>query len=352
MSEKSSVLDEVVVTGYGRQVKRDITGSVASLSTEQIKNLPLSNFENAIQGQLAGVQVSETSGEPGAGPSIRVRGVGSISAGNEPLYVIDGFPISKNVNLGVQGDNERRGSGRFRPPTQNPLATLNPNDIASIQVLKDASSASIYGSRGSNGVILITTKKGDRGRKNPNFLRLVYRFASVSNRLDLMNATQLIDYNTDATNNAYLQNNPGASASDPNSMRTNAAWRIADDIQNPDGTNTDWQDLLFQSAFMHSHNLSFSGGAENVGFYVAANYFDQDGIIEGSGFKRYSVRLNLDTDLNDKLRLGLNVNPSYTSSDKVPAGSPYFARPPGIVYSGIVHSPTVRHTMTTAHLTN
>jgi TonB-linked SusC/RagA family outer membrane protein len=340
--ENSSVLDEVVVTGYGRQVKRDITGSVASISAEQIRNLPVSSFENAIQGQLAGVQVSETSGEPGAGPSIRVRGVGSISAGNEPLYVIDGFPISKNVDLGVQGDNQRRGSGRFRPPTQNPLATLNPNDIESIQVLKDASSASIYGSRGSNGVILITTKKGNRGGKTLVSYDTYLGSQSVANRLDLMNAEQLIDYNLDATNNAYLQNNPGASASDPNSMRTNGAWRIADDIQNPDGTDTDWQDLLFQSSYMHSHNLSFSGGAEKVGFYVAANYFDQDGIIEGSGFERYSVRMNLNADISDKLRLGLNINPSYTSSDKVPAGSPYFARPPGIVYSGIIHSPTVK----------
>jgi len=342
LSEQSSVLNEVVVIGYGRQVKRDITGSVASISADKIKNLPVSSFENAIQGQLAGVQVSETSGEPGAGPSIRVRGVGSISAGNEPLYVIDGFPISKNVDLGVQGDNQRRGSGRFRPPTQNPLATLNPNDIASIQVLKDASSASIYGSRGSNGVILITTKKGNRRGKTVVSYDTYIGTQSVANRLDLMNAEQLIDYNTDATNNAYLQNNPGASASDPNSMRTNGAWRIADDIQNPDGTDTDWQDLLFQSSYMHSHNLSFAGGAEKVGFYVAANYFNQDGIIEGSGFDRYSVRLNLNADISDKLRLGLNLNPTYTSSDKVPAGSPYFARPPGIVYSGIIHSPTVK----------
>ena len=148
LSASASALDEVVVTGYGRQVKRNITGSVATLSAQQIRDIPVTSFENAIQGQLAGVQVSEISGEPGAGPSIRVRGLGSISAGNEPLYVVDGFPISKNVDLGVQGDNFRRGDGRFRPPTQNPLGTLNPNDIESIQVLKDAAAAAIYGSRG------------------------------------------------------------------------------------------------------------------------------------------------------------------------------------------------------------
>lgn len=342
MIEAASALDEVVVTGYGRQVKRDITGAVASLSATKIKDIPVTSFENAIQGQLAGVQVSETSGEPGAGPTIRVRGVGSISAGNDPLYVIDGFPISKNVELGVQGDNFRRGSGRFRPPTQNPLGTLSTNDIASIQVLKDASAASIYGSRGSNGVILITTKRGNRSGSPVISYDSYVGTQSVANKLDLMNATELIDYNTDATNNAYLQNNPGASASDPNSVRTNAAWRIADDVQNPDGTDTDWQDMMFRSAVQQSHNLSVAGGAEKVGYYIAANYFNQDGILEGSGFDRYSVRMNLNADVSDKLRIGINLNPSYTSSDKLPAGSPYFARPPGIVYSGIVHSPTVR----------
>lgn len=342
LNESASALNEVVVTGYGRQVKRDITGAVATLSAAQIKDIPATSFENAIQGQLAGVQVSETSGEPGAGPTIRVRGIGSISAGNEPLYVVDGFPISKNVDLGVQGDNFRRGSGRFRPPTQNPLATLNPNDIASIQVLKDASAASIYGSRGSNGVILITTKQGKRTGKPVISYDAYVGSQSVANRLDLMNAEELIEYNREATNNAYLQANPGASASDPNSVRSNASWRLADDIQNPDGTDTDWQDLLFGTALMQSHNLSAAGGTENMNYYVAGNFFNQDGIIEGSGFDRYSLRMNLQAQLSPKLEIGLNLSPSYTTSDKLPAGSPYFARPPGIVYSGIVHSPTVQ----------
>ncbi len=342
MLENTSVLDEVVVVGYGRQAKRNITGSVSTLSATQIQDIPVTSFENAIQGQLAGVQVTETSGEPGAGPSIRVRGLGSISAGNEPLYVIDGFPISKNVDLGVQGDNFRRGTGRFRPPTQNPLGTLNPNDIESVQVLKDASAASIYGSRGSNGVVIITTRRGNRSGapvvSYDNFLGV----QSVANKLDLMNSEEFIAYNIDATNNAYLQANPGASASDPNSMRTNGAWRIADDMQNPDGTDTDWQDELFRNAFVQNHNLSVNGGSEKIGYYVAGNYYNQDGLIEGSDFNRYSVRLNLEADLSDNLRLGLNLAPAYTTSNKKPAGSPYFARPPGIVYSGIVHSPTVR----------
>ena len=283
LSANVHALDEVVVTGYGRQQKRNITGSIATISASQIQDIAVTNFENAIQGQLAGVQVAETSGEPGAGPTVRVRGVGSITAGNEPLYVIDGFPVSKNVDLGVQGDNFRRGAGRFRPPTANPLGTLNPNDIASIQVLKDASAASIYGSRGSNGVIIITTKTGSRTGKPVISYDSYVGSQSVANKLDLMNAAELIDYNTEATNNAYLQNGPaGASASDPNSVRTNGAWRIADDVQNPDGTDTDWQDVMFRSAMLQSHNLSVSGGADNVSYYLAGNFYNQEGIIEKS----------------------------------------------------------------------
>jgi len=338
--ESSSALDEIVVTGYGRQVKRNITGAVSSISLKQIEDLPLATFENAIQGQIAGVQVTEASGEPGAGASVRVRGVGSISAGNEPLYVIDGFPISKNVALGVQGDNFRRGSGRFRPPSQNPLANLNPNDIESIQVLKDASSASIYGSRGSNGVILITTKRGKKGAPSFSY-NTFFGSQSVANKLDLMNSAELIDYNRDATNNAYLQANPGASASDPNSVRSSAAWRLAEDVLSPTGVDVDWQDIIFRSALVQTHNLSVSGGSDNSSYYISGNFFDQDGIIEKSNFKRYSLRVNLEVDLNERTRVGLNLAPSYVVSDKVPAGSPYFARPPGIVYSAIVHAPFI-----------
>ncbi len=338
--ESSSALDEIVITGYGRQVKRNITGAVSSISLKQIEDLPLATFENAIQGQMAGVQVTEASGEPGAGATVRVRGVGSISAGNEPLYVIDGFPISKNVGLGVQGDNFRRRSS-FRPPSQNPLANLNPNDIESIQVLKDASTASIYGSRGSNGVIIITTKRGKKGGAPSFSYNSFFGSQSVANKLDLMNSAELIDYNRDATNNAYLQRNPGANTSDPNSVRTSGAWRLAEDVLSPSGVDVDWQDVVFRSAMVQTHNLSVSGGSDNSSYYISGNFFDQDGIIEKSNFKRYSLRVNLEVDLNDRTRIGLNLAPSYIVSDKVPAGSPYFARPPGIVYSGIVHAPFI-----------
>lgn len=347
-----TALTEIVVIGYGTQQRRDITGSVASVSAKDIKDIPLTSFENAIQGQLAGVQVQEPSGEPGAGVTVRVRGLGSITAGNEPLYVVDGFPVSKNVDIGVQGDLARRRAA-FRPPPSNPMSTLNPNDIESIEVLKDASAAAIYGSRGSNGVILITTKRGKKedGAPTVGFDAFV-GVQSVANKIDLMNAVELRSYVLDSRNNNYLQNVPGADINDSNTTRNQKAldaglspraeYRIADDFLHPDGTDTDWQDLIFNTAVQQSYNLSVSGGSEKVGYYVAGGYFDQDGIIEGSGFERYSFRVNLEADIWPRLKVGLNLNPSFNNIDRLPAGSPYFARPPGIVYSALVHSPTVR----------
>jgi TonB-linked SusC/RagA family outer membrane protein len=351
MEESIAALEEVVVVGYGTQQRRDITGSVTSIQPRDFKDISVLSFENAIQGQLAGVQIAETTGEPGAAPIIRIRGLGSISAGNDPLFVVDGFPISRNLNYGVQGDVFRRRAA-FRPPPSNPLATLNPNDIESIEVLKDASAAAIYGSRGSNGVILITTKKGNRQGRPVITLDAYGGFQSVANKIDLMNAQELSEYVRDARNNNYLQEVPGADPNDSNAERNAKAlaagmspsgnFRIAEDFLNPgSGPNTDWQDLLFDTAPIQSYNLSVSGGSENIGYYVAGGYFSQDGIIGGSGFDRFSLRANIEADLTEKLSVGVNLNPSFTGNQRLPAGSPYFARPPGIVYSGLVHSPTV-----------
>ena len=340
-----SSLNEIVVVGYGTQNKRDITGSVGSLTAKSIKDMPVTSFENAIQGQIAGVQVQEPSGEPGAGTTIRVRGLGSISGGTEPLYVVDGFPISKNVDAGVQGDVSRR-TVAFALPPSNPLGTINPNDIESIEVLKDASSAAIYGSRGSNGVILITTKKGKRDKKSVIGFDTYFGFQTVANRVKLMNSAQLTAYVKDAKNNAYLQDIPGANASDNNATRytktTNTSYYIPDDYANPDGTDTDWQDLVFRTAPVQSYSASLAGGGETVNYYVSGGYYNQNGVVEKSGFERYSFRVNLEASPTKKLKLGLGLSPSFTSTDRSPAGAPYFADPPGIVYSALVTSPTVK----------
>jgi TonB-linked SusC/RagA family outer membrane protein len=346
----ASGLNEVLVVGYGTQRKSSVTGSVSSLSARQIKDHSVTTFENAILGQIAGVQVQEPSGEPGSAPTIRIRGVGSISAGNEPLYVIDGFPVSKNVEPGVQGDVAKR-TVAFRPQPSNPLGTLSASDIESIEVLKDASSAAIYGSRGSNGVVLITTKKGSRDGSPSIGIDSYTGFQNVARRVELMNSAQLTAYVKDARNNAYLQDVPGASAADNNATRVTkvgaipslqaANYVIPDDFVNPTGTDTDWQDVLFQTAAIHNSTVSVSGGSDKFGYYVSGNYYDQNGIIDATGFKRYSLRINLDAQPFPKLKVGFHLNPSFTDQQRGSTSAPYFADPPGAVYTALVTSPTV-----------
>lgn len=338
-------MKQLVVMGYGSQQKKNVTGSVASIPVSRINNLPYINVESSLEGQLAGVTVQQSNGAPGAGPTVRVRGVGSISAGNEPLYVIDGFPVIKNTSTGVQGDiGNRRVS--FRPPPQDPLATINPNDIASIQVLKDASAAAIYGSRGSNGVVIITTKRGSRGKETQINVTAHYGIQQVAHKLDLMNPQQLGQYVVDSRNNNYLSSVPGASASDLNSKRNNGFYMIPTAVFNYDGTpvndvNTDWQNVIFSAAPTSDMNISAAGGGSNFDYYFSGEYYNQNGIIDGSNFKRYSFHTNVDADLNSRINIKLNINPSYAVNRQLPANFPYFATPPGIVYSAIVTFPNI-----------
>ncbi|SHG01776.1 SusC/RagA family TonB-linked outer membrane protein [Pedobacter caeni] len=340
-------LNEVVVVGvgYGTQQKKNLTGSIASISAKNIKDIPVTSFENAIQGQIAGVQVQEPSGEPGAATTIRVRGIGSISAGNEPLYVVDGFPVSKNVESATQGDVSKR-TVAFRPAPANPLGTISPGDIQSVEVLKDAAAAAIYGSRGSNGVIIITTKKGKRDGTSTVSFDSYYGVQTLANKVDLMNSAELTRYVLDAKNNAYIQDFPNANINDPNSVRytrsTNTSYYIPSDFSNPTGTDTDWQDILFRNSSIQTYNLSLSGGAEKLGYYISGNYYNQNGIIDKTGFKRYSFRINIESDPVKNLRVGANINPSFTDQAKGSTSAPYFADPPGAVYTALVNSPTVR----------
>jgi len=336
-------LDEVIVVGYGTLAKKRVTGSVISISAESIVEVPALSPEAAIIGQVAGVQVQEVSGEPGAAPNIRVRGSGSISAGNDPLFVIDGIPISRNLTTSTIGGVSRRRAA-FQPPPVNPLATLNPNDIESIQVLKDASAAAIYGSRGGNGVLLITTKKGSSTDKGKFSFDSWFRVENVANKIDLMNAQELIDFTTDARNNNYLSSVDGASISDPigDGDRGDTNFELPESFINWDGTDTDWQDVIFQTGITQSYNFSYASPVQNkTSFFASASYFSQEGILDKSEFDRYNMMLNLNSQLTDKLNLDLRVAPTITENQRVPASAPYFARPPGIVYSAIVHSPTV-----------
>jgi TonB-linked SusC/RagA family outer membrane protein len=348
-----ALLDDVVVVGYGVQRRTEVTGSVVSIRAETIQNTPTPSFENALQGRLAGVNVAESTGEPGAAPQVLIRGTGSITAGNEPLYVIDGVPLSQNLN---QQDFVQSQTAVASPePRANPLATLNPADIESIEVLKDASAAAIYGSRGSNGVIIITTKSGQRNTAPQVNVRSYVGVQSAFNTPDLMNAEELIAYTKDSRNNTYLrQQDPTNPDSpfynplfDPN---TNAGREasgatgnhlIPEAYVNWDGTDTDWLNLVLDTSVLQNYDMSVSGGSSNVTYFIGAGYMDQTGIIEGSGFNRYSLRTNLTGYVNDRFTVSLQLNGAFTEHDRKSAHASYFANPPGIIYSALTQSPVV-----------
>ncbi len=322
------LLSQVVVIGYGQQQKKDLTTAVATLTATDIRDQPVNSFDQALIGKLAGVQVQQTSGSPGAGVSVRVRGVGSITAGNDPLYVIDGVPIS---NDNTRATGQRPGS-RYADNPINVLATLNPADIESIQVLKDASAAAIYGSRGSNGVVLITTKKGTSGKPTISY-NAYYGIQETNTRIDMLDAYEWSLINFEGRNNAYRDRFPNGKDSDDNAtrgqnVRNQPAVLIPPQVQpylagTPGLTNTDWQDAIYRTAPMQNHTISIAGGSNNIRYYASGEYMDQDGIIISSGFKRYGGRFNLDIN-SGKLKVGLNINPSLVKHDIVNSEGPWF----------------------------
>jgi len=257
LADDAELLGEVVVVGYGSRKKSDITGAVASVKSEELTAFPVLDAAQALQGRAAGVVVqSNNGGEPGAPIDIRIRGNTSINASSSPLIVVDGFV------------------GATMP---------QPTDIESMEILKDASATAIYGSRGSNGVVLVTTKKGKSGKLNVE-LNSAYGVQNTANKLDLLNADEFADYQ--------------------NQIRTNQG----NTNPYPQGDfDTDWQDLIYQSGNIQNHQLSFSGGTDKVNFYASGNYFDQKGIVVNSGFKRGTFLTNVDAQASDKLKLGVNL---------------------------------------------
>ncbi|MDR1717226.1 MAG: TonB-dependent receptor [Prevotella sp.] len=316
IKEDSKLLEEVVVVGYGVQNKRDVSTSISQLKAGDMADVPVPDFRQAMVGKLPGVQVLQTSGDPEGVVSIRVRGVSSVSAGNDPLYIVDGMPIERG------------------------FANLNNNDIESIEVLKDASSAAIYGSRGSNGVILITTKQGRSEKPTINYDGY-YGVSQVSKKLPMMNAYQFAEFARDGHNGAYLDEVPNGSPNDPNSVRPQSYHKIPDELfpylNGEQGlTDTDWQDAIFRTAKTTSHNISLSGKGKNIGYFVSGNYTKNDGIIIESDFEKYSLRLNLDGNY-DKFKFGVNFSPSYSTSNRVNASGPYGDG--GIVQSALAMPP-------------
>ena len=286
-------LDEVVVVGYGEQQRRDLTGAVSSVEEEVLERIPIASVEQGLQGRVAGVQITSSGGEPGGGVRIRIRGAGSINAGNEPLYVIDGMPIDNGGSVGGNAANNRS--------PRNPLNALNPQDIASVEVLKDASATAIYGARGANGVVLITTKKGRAGALEVSYdgyggVQEVARTINVLNAQEYMTVL--------------------------NELR---AAQDLDPLFSPEemvevGEGTDWQDEIFDPAPIQNHQLSFRGGGGSTHYYASFGYFSQNGIVKKSGMDRYTARLNLSQEAAERFRFGINLNVSYLRDQFAPIG--------------------------------
>ncbi len=327
LSSADNALSEVVVVGYGVQNRRDVTTAIGSVRARDLANQPVVSFDNALAAKIAGVQVTQTSGAPGAALQVRVRGTGSISAGLDPLYVIDGVPLSRDTKFATGST-----STQFPDNPINVLSTINTDDIESIEVLKDASAAAIYGSRGSNGVVLISTKRGREGKTIISYDSFV-GFQQVSKKLDLLNAYEYATLNVEAKNNAYLDRNPTGRVTDSNEIRNRGVGapstlippQVVPYLSGQAGlTNTDWQDEIFRTAPIQNHTLSISGGNANVRYYVSGNYLDQRGIVINSGYQRYAARANLDIK-SGRLSVGFNFNPTYSYHDLIKAEGPYLA---------------------------
>jgi len=273
LTEGLNRLDEIVVVGYGTQKRSDLTGSITSVSIDALKQTPVSSLENALQGKASGVQIIQTSGQPGAAISVRIRGGNSINGGNEPLYVIDGFP--------VYNDNSNANAGAISGASINALASLNLSDIESIDVLKDASATAIYGSRGANGVVQITTKRGKAGHTQVTY-DAYWGTQKIGKKIPLLNAQQFGILRNDAIQTSNDVVNKTGSGVLKDLYYTQAQ------IDSLGSVTTNWQDAAFREAPIQNHQITITGGDEKTHFALSGNYYKQEGILLNSDFERYS----------------------------------------------------------------
>lgn len=295
LSENTESLDEVVVVGYGTQRKSDITGSVASLSKDQMAQTIVTNADQMLQGKVAGVQVTQNSGAPGGATSIRIRGASSLNSSNEPLYIIDGVPMNTTTSS-IGGFDWMGGSNG--QTTVNPLAAIAPSDIVNIDVLKDASACAIYGAAGANGVVLVTTRRGSAGHANITYDGYV-AWQQTAKRLKMMDLREYAGYQRELLEDGILnENNFDKTYSDPSLL----------------GRGTDWQDEIFRTAFMQSHQVGLSGGNEKTVYALSAGWMNQEGIIIGSDFTRFNTRFNIDNNFTKWFKIGGSL--AYTRTDE------------------------------------
>lgn len=311
-------LSEVIVIGYGTQLKEDLSGSVSSIDADELNDIPQVSVDQLMQGRASGVTVTQNSGQPGSAVSVRIRGLATISGSSEPLYIIDGVPISGDANnIGTSGRSVAdSGIGEGTGATGvSPLASLNPSDIESINVLKDASATAIYGSRGANGVVIITTKSG-RGQKGKLTYDTYLTTQRPTNFIDVMNLQQY----------ARLQNEIGE------------IYGLEQQVEflNPNllGSGTNWQQQIFDDAIMSSHQVSYANGGDKLNYFLSAGYLDQEGTVIGSGFDRTSLKANINANITDKIKVGVNVTASRTN-DQITLNS----SSNGVVYLSLLNNP-------------
>jgi TonB-linked SusC/RagA family outer membrane protein len=284
MVSDNADLDEIVIIGYGTEKKALLSDAVSTIKSTQIRDLPISSVDGVLQGQVAGVQVQQNSGTPGGEMSVRIRGLSSISGSNQPLYIIDGIPVTTGdfAQIGYSGQGS------------SALSDLNPSDIESISILKDASATAIYGARGSNGIVLITTKRGKQQKSVIN-INVYSGMQRAWNKLDMLNAREWMDYRNDLTNSTVF----------------------TEEQMNNVTINTDWQDVIFRTAPISSYEVSARGGSEKTQFFASGTFFEQEGILIGTDYERISTRLNLDHQLSDKLKIGASIGLTYAKTNRV-----------------------------------
>lgn len=282
-------LEELVVIGYGSQKRADVTGSIASISTQALREVPVTNAQQMLQGRAAGVDVVHSGNRPGDGMTVRVRGRRSFNAGNDPLYVVDGIPISGGFN------------------------EINPDDIESMEVLKDASATAIYGSRGANGVIIITTKRGKAGQTQVNY-QTYFGKSRIMQFADLMNGAEFAEYKRESrrANINPATERPFYDDSDPNADVNSGIFDAVELEGLATGRSTDWQRLLIHDGKVQNHALSVSGGTENTNFNISLGYFNDIGIIKGQDFERYSTRINIDHKIGNRFKVGMSTLGSFS----------------------------------------
>lgn len=314
LSEDTELLDEVVVVGYGTMKKKDLTGAVASIKMADAPVGTVSTISNVLAGKAAGLQVSAVSAQPGGGSNFRIRGAASVKAGNDPLIIIDGFPISPT-------DEEKIKTGKYETGSQdNILASINPNDIESIEVLKDASSTAIYGARAGNGVIIITTKKGSTGAPKVTYSGTA-TVQTLAGEYDMLNANDFMIQSNRYAKEEWMRSQKIGIYGGKTEADASKPYKPYFDSTNSPAYNTDWFDAITRTGFQTQHNISVNGGTESTKYLVSGNFFKQNGVVKNNDMERYTGRINLEQKVSKYVNMGVNMTISRNQTNNVPLGA-------------------------------